>query len=317
MLKHVHQRFTRRDIQPPLTDAKSSSLNNKEEGDNEPIHVLLHGPSRDGKTSLAFDQAYNISSSMPKSTSGLSSSIKEDNIFCPICNLKFFRNPPTKSVSRCSFATNDYHNNNKHVCQCCAVAFIMPLHKRSHTNFALRCSPWNDDDSNMSGFNNESSEDVRMKTTFQSKMNKIEREELNIIIDDKKDIRRSQIWEDWILKRIKIKYVESSLELIHFLASIQAMPSNSRPWGGIVIDDLDYFIDGYDEPDNGTIQNNRNDLVQRRNGSSFSNPYYSNEAEGETGAEIESIAIPENIKPKVTTAVVMKLIQICKFKLHL
>lgn len=242
---------------------------------------------------------------------------------------------PPKGRGTDNFDTSKNHNgiiksrnnNDDACCTCCAVAFLIPECKKSTVRFPLRCSTLDpnvgrEDGDGGDEENDDDDQFVKEGMRFKERMRLLELDDDAIhkrgkhsntttaAAQTRQYRKRSQSWRQsyWkedctttstILKRIKVKYIKSRTDLILFLASVHSYPPEFKPWGGIIIDDLDYFIQG-DDDDNDDVNANNSIDVEGYNGNPSSRTN-----------DITNVAIRSK-KTCGGTLDCMKLIQICK-----
>lgn len=178
--------------------------------------IMLQGPSHSGKTSIAMDFACSLASS-PPSSSLLSST--DPNPLCGTCGLGYrYLTPPIGAPNGADHALST-------CCTCPAVVFVAPRRQKHRAvPFPLRCRPV----------------DTPQHTSLRR---------------PSKDFGGGERrWETEcpantavMLERIVVKYMETRRELAMFLATVHSFSNDKKPWGGIVVDDLDWFIRDGDE----------------------------------------------------------------------
>ena len=57
------------------------------------------------------------------------------------------------------------------------------------------------------------------------------------------DNRKIRTWDEQTLGHIQIKYMAKFSDAVRYLASIQSLPAHLRPQLGIVLDDIECFVD--------------------------------------------------------------------------
>ena len=113
------------------------------------------------------------------------------------------------------------------------------------------------------------------------------------------------------LSQIRIHYMKSASDLIYFLASIQSLPLQKRPRGGIVVDDLDYYI--REASDDNDVRS----VLFHSSGGDADVDHGPNERvvdvrmspNGESNGETDEL---QHTRRPATTKEAMKLIQLCK-----
>jgi len=258
------------------------------------MQLLLGGPSQSGKTSIAMDFACSIASS---SCSGIT---------CHSCGLRHY--PININAAQYENESGDGEaDESDKYCTCCAVAYLMPESKREDLLFPLRCSNFEEseiyDESALNGIYKEESHFVKEEKRFKEQMRLLELDGLNkfqpetdgssaTASSSRTTKQKRHYWEEdfCTLQKIKVKYVKSISDLLHFLGSMHSFLPKMKPWGGIIIDDLDYFIQAdYDSTDLKTEVN------------SFISP---------SRSDLNKVTGQQKKHP--STSAYMKLIQLCK-----
>eukprot|EP00559_Dactyliosolen_fragilissimus_P004693 CAMPEP_0184862356 /NCGR_PEP_ID=MMETSP0580-20130426/6831_1 /TAXON_ID=1118495 /ORGANISM="Dactyliosolen fragilissimus" /LENGTH=392 /DNA_ID=CAMNT_0027360189 /DNA_START=13 /DNA_END=1188 /DNA_ORIENTATION=- len=194
------------------------------------LKMFLAGPRGCGKTSLLMDLALGIASSCDEKTP------------CFICD------SPNGSKNR---------NNDLGIYDCCSVAFITPRkkaipieadEKNSHvtrqvdgieSSFVLKCTPYNSEISGKSDPADSNNILSQMEILCKDENSKKKRK-LNL--PRKPHHHPSSHWDPNALSKIKIKYIETLSDLLLFMSSVQSYPRHLRPWGAIIIDDVDFYL---------------------------------------------------------------------------
>jgi len=191
-----------------------------------------------------MDAAYGIASSPPQNPSSSTGAT-----VCGVCGLPYTY---TYMYSPVPNEGDDGHdddpNGDGHAakcCTCCAVAFLIPECKRSTVRFPLRCSAFDATDDHEEDDDRHRDEDDRFsreERMFQRRMKLLERPSRKTR-PTRRRTRSSYLSKDrTVLERIGVRYLKSRADLMLFLASVHSLPPGVRPWGGIVVDDLDRFV---------------------------------------------------------------------------
>lgn len=170
------------------------------------VRIFLEGPSSCGKTSLAMDFAFHL-------------------------------------INR---GGKDPVEESDHGC---AVLFIMPERKKQEFQFPMKCRQCKGSQDTRSSVSSNLSNQKRTRQedeeTFLKNMQNLKKGKEYALSNGIGDSVQQRQWSDHdypILQKINVKYLKSVSDLIYTLATIHSLPPSERPWGAVIIDDLDLFL---------------------------------------------------------------------------
>lgn len=195
--------------QPSLLQsaAAASFKQSANANDNSPPRrMLLQGPPKSGRSSVAMDLAYATATATP-------------------CR------------QHCEMSSSS--------CRCVAVTLFLPCNNdngaaQQDPQFPLHCqelaTPNVRQDTNSSI---STSLQQQGQHSFQVEMQQLEQSKAAVSSQ-----HATTAWKMDILRRIQIRHVASVLEVWEYLLTVQGKPVGEQPWGGILVDSLDVLTGG-------------------------------------------------------------------------
>lgn len=119
-----------------------------------------------------------------------------------------------------------------HGCDCCYFVMIKSTKKRTALKFPMVCYHRRDEESKEESTTDPNDMDVLLPCGRATSKR-----------------RERRTWNENTLRHIQIKYMTKFSDVILFLASVQLLPPHFRPQLGIIIDDIECFLDDVGDTD--------------------------------------------------------------------
>jgi hypothetical protein len=194
-------------LQSAASAASKLSTANANENANSPSpprRMLLQGPPKSGRSSVAMDSAYAIAAATP-------------------CRQHCEASSPS--------------------CRCVAVTLFLPCNNdnapaaQQDPQFPLYCQELaaQQQDANATTSTSTNTDlQQQGQHSFQVQMQQLEQSKAAVSSQ-----HATTTWKMDILRRIQVRHVASVREVWEYLLTVQGKPVGEQPWGGIVMDGLD------------------------------------------------------------------------------